>query len=82
MVYVGVSDAYPKVCVPCECRQGGSRMRSDAVLAQEAARRSAEAAEHDSFAQRQPSVRSVVQRVSSAKPDANDTAPEGKPCAR
>ena len=47
-------------------------MRSDAIVAQEAARRSAAAAspaEPDAFAQQQPSVRSVVQRVSSEEPD-------------
>ena len=51
-------------------------MRSDAIVAQEAARRSAAAAspaEPDAFAQQQPSVRSVVQRVSSGEPDKEGT---------
>ena len=60
-------------------------MRSDAIVAQEAARRSAQAAntaQPDALAQRQPSVRSVVQRVNSTEADAGGDAPDKRSHAR
>ena len=47
-------------------------MRSDIIVAQQAQRRAGHgAAEPDALGPRQPSVRSVVQRVSSAEPEAS-----------
>lgn len=54
-------------------------MRSDAILAEEAARRAIQVAEQDSFAHKQPALRSIVQRVSSGQTDAEDEAVGRKP---
>ena len=60
-------------------------MRSDAIVAQEAARRSAQTAgtaQPDALAHRQPSIRSVVQRVNSTEAGAGGDAPDNRSHAR